>query len=65
MYNRVKLEIRWHIELVGVRVIPLAIVCFSKYPQFKSNHKHGKKPFFISMTVQFNAEGHLQRQDAC
>ncbi len=34
MHNRVKLEIRWHIELFGVLVIALAIVYFSKYLRY-------------------------------
>ncbi len=48
MYNRVKLEIRWHIELVSVLIISLAIVYFSKYPLFLANHKHSKKPRFLN-----------------
>ncbi len=53
MYNRVKQEIRWHIELVDVLVISLAIVCFLKYPRFYANRKHSKKPFFSQW--QFNS----------
>ncbi len=36
------------LELVGVLVIALAIVCFLKYLRFLANHKHSYKPRFLN-----------------